>query len=643
MPPSFSPQKGNRKTAAIPPKKQRGNRAVKGSFGILLEDAATRFGLSSDAFKKIFDSRLEPGARGKKNQDVRVKLHFDFACREILLAGGLASTSIIPHEHVEYIAQYLELRSLTRGETIIPVSDAFGGGKGKKDMEQLREFISTHLLLPPETELPTLLFSPKLPSFRANLREFNGTAYCEPRFSRGIIFASRLPGSSEYMVKRAANKLSAELKLQPSPKEVPFELGLKLWIANTFYQDNLPGISPFLKQLVSEAAEFFSESGAKYSNRFLDMDILGRARGRAQKKFWENKSPEEKMGYAKWLIQGRGIITYREFTSTAPSTIVNFIKEDPSRRETLGLLSKKRGRPRKNDAMRADDFSPEFSDNESPTFDTHPPSRSGMDLLQEYGIKVRPDSTAPLDFSRGASLFDPIEEPARDSYLSSAPRTKPFGSRFPNEKRSLVSWSPAEAHEEDIEIIFARFITWNRCPENEQEHLKKIIFREIKTGSKERITKLLAWTGVPLDIEDENGTPLLFAAAQKPKTGALEALLAFEGKLNLEQREKRNQDTALMRASFAGNTPAAELLAGTGAKLDARNSQKQTALMLAAWDRHPKTIRKLIELGADPTLKDKSKRTAADYAELSKNKKLAAELRKAEKAWGTKQKKRKRG
>ena|GEM_PF-3098830 len=592
--------------------------------GIHFKDAAKQLNLSIDALKKIFSCRPQlPTSEG--SPDVIVILRFGFSPKEIIFEGGLSFHSTISREHLEDIARYLELRSSIRARSIVPVSNALPGGKDKKYMVPLRDFISTHLLLPPEARIPSLLFSPKLPGFRIPLEEFNEKVYCKPEFSEGIIFASRIQNISQYALNRQMHALQKEVHTYSSPKEIPFGLGLKLWIANAFYLDNAQGISPLLEKVVSDSLvrEFFQESRAQYMDIFLEMDRLGRGQG--QQKFWSEKTLEEKLAYAKWLIREHKISTHTLFAARAPPAILKFIRSRAFGWDEIGLQNMRgahlKGRKRKEDTSQNNHYI------------ENAPFPSGEDLLRENGIDGVRDSMPPPAFQGGSPLFDSIdsEELEREQFVSRSkfPGSPPkiIGSRF-------SSKNSTEAHEANIQTIFGKLITWKHCRKIERGQLKKIIFREIKTGQRRRIAQLLLQTGMPMRIHDELGRTPLIIAAEKHETGALEAILNFWEKPDLEQTDNSG-DTALMAAASEGNANSIILLAGAGAKLDARNikNKKRTALIFAAFEEQADTAKKLISLGANPALKDDYKRTAADYAKLNGDTKLAAYLHKQERAW----------
>jgi ankyrin repeat protein len=81
--------------------------------------------------------------------------------------------------------------------------------------------------------------------------------------------------------------------------------------------------------------------------------------------------------------------------------------------------------------------------------------------------------------------------------------------------------------------------------------------------------------------------------------------------------EWRNADgwTPLAVACTRGSYEAAEALCAHGAELDTRCDWQITPLIHAALHGHPKICEMLVALGADPSLKSNSGRTALDIAQ----------------------------
>jgi ankyrin repeat protein len=75
-----------------------------------------------------------------------------------------------------------------------------------------------------------------------------------------------------------------------------------------------------------------------------------------------------------------------------------------------------------------------------------------------------------------------------------------------------------------------------------------------------------------------------------------------------------NGDTALAVACYVGSYEAAEALCAHGAELDTRTDSQSTPLIFAACRGSTKICEMLLALGADPSLKHESGKTALNLA-----------------------------
>jgi ankyrin repeat protein len=118
------------------------------------------------------------------------------------------------------------------------------------------------------------------------------------------------------------------------------------------------------------------------------------------------------------------------------------------------------------------------------------------------------------------------------------------------------------------------------------------------------------------------GTPLMCAIIYNPHFNPTLSLLLAHG-ANVNVRGGWGS-TALITAATARNLPATKFLLSNGADVNAQDKSGRTALMLVSYDWLPKgsiqwktnrsTIQTLLRrYGANPNLKDKRGKTAADY------------------------------
>lgn len=157
--------------------------------------------------------------------------------------------------------------------------------------------------------------------------------------------------------------------------------------------------------------------------------------------------------------------------------------------------------------------------------------------------------------------------------------------------------------------------------------------------------------GADPNVRDELGTPLVVAAARLKAWQSVRALAELRGTdLDATSADGVN---ALMFAALHGELPVVKALIARGAEvnktgwtplhwaaanghaevvrhllerhayIDAESPNQTTPLMMAARQLHPTTVRLLIDEGADPTVRNQSGLTAAEYARLAGDPKLA--------------------
>ncbi|MCU1234291.1 MAG: Ankyrin [Candidatus Solibacter sp.] len=138
--------------------------------------------------------------------------------------------------------------------------------------------------------------------------------------------------------------------------------------------------------------------------------------------------------------------------------------------------------------------------------------------------------------------------------------------------------------------------------------------------------RLLLEKGAAVNAKDPVGfTPLMHAAANG-NLKAVELLVARHADVNVVSAEKIDTAkngplaignlTALMVGAPTGGADLMKALLDAGAKVDAEDVRRMTPLMLAIATDHadPRTVRLLIERGADVNKKDREGQTAFDWA-----------------------------
>jgi len=211
---------------------------------------------------------------------------------------------------------------------------------------------------------------------------------------------------------------------------------------------------------------------------------------------------------------------------------------------------------------------------------------------------------------------------------------EPQATRAPSKNKNPQLLKPPrnpQLHRENLEAISVRLITWKSCPKADRENFALTIFRELERGSPEIISRLLLRTGFSQMQRDQFGRRPIHVLAQRGKR-FLDAFFSAVKNPNLEAGNA-NEDTAMHVCAFEGDVDSLKLLKEEGADVDAQNESLQTPLMLSALGEQEKASKALIALGADPTLEDRDKKNAAEYATLVGCKALSTYLKRRATAW----------
>eukprot|EP01046_Picozoa_sp_COSAG06_P026706 COSAG06_NODE_2312_length_7100_cov_7.782609_9_plen_124_part_00 len=116
----------------------------------------------------------------------------------------------------------------------------------------------------------------------------------------------------------------------------------------------------------------------------------------------------------------------------------------------------------------------------------------------------------------------------------------------------------------------------------------------------------------------------MFDAAKANDSARVNELLKQGAELGW--RGPHSGGTPLIIACYCGSYEAAEALCVHGAELDARDDYQTTPLIRAAQNGSTKICEMLLALGADPSLKTKSGKTALDWARANNKPECAALL-----------------
>ena len=117
---------------------------------------------------------------------------------------------------------------------------------------------------------------------------------------------------------------------------------------------------------------------------------------------------------------------------------------------------------------------------------------------------------------------------------------------------------------------------------------------------------------VSLDTADDFGETPLVAAVKACNSAVVSRLLALGADANA-RNELDDRDSALHYACLEGDLPIVRILLAEGAEVNAQNQQKMTPLIYALQAGHVEVAQLLLSAGADPTLRDRTGKTAKDY------------------------------
>jgi ankyrin repeat protein len=130
----------------------------------------------------------------------------------------------------------------------------------------------------------------------------------------------------------------------------------------------------------------------------------------------------------------------------------------------------------------------------------------------------------------------------------------------------------------------------------------------LREGSMNVFGVLLSAAGINIEAQARNGDTALMVAAYKRNKPAVEALLAKDAEVN------KPGWTALHYAAAIGDNEIVQLLLDKSAYIDAESPNKTTPIMMAARGGHIRTVKLLLDEGADATLKNDQGLTAIDFA-----------------------------
>ena len=184
-----------------------------------------------------------------------------------------------------------------------------------------------------------------------------------------------------------------------------------------------------------------------------------------------------------------------------------------------------------------------------------------------------------------------------------------------NEGATALHYVIGMKHNDLIDILLQNGANVNIVDRYNQSPL----FIAAMTGNEYAASKIIKSTK---DINSRNSndfTPLMIAA-QNNNINVIKILL--DNKVNIEDVRKRG-GTALSFAADKENIDIVKLLLENGANINAQDLEMGiTPLMNCAYMNKVNTVDFLLKNSADKSIKDKSGKTALDYAKMRKNKKI---------------------
>lgn len=124
---------------------------------------------------------------------------------------------------------------------------------------------------------------------------------------------------------------------------------------------------------------------------------------------------------------------------------------------------------------------------------------------------------------------------------------------------------------------------------------------------------LSSFEDADVNVQDQFGFTALMRSVKTGCQGII-GILLDRGADILKANQYDSGDTALHYACEKGDLKIAVMLLNKTKIIDIENSEGMTPLIYAVQKKHEKLIEKLLEMGADPYIPDKSQKSALDYA-----------------------------
>lgn len=144
------------------------------------------------------------------------------------------------------------------------------------------------------------------------------------------------------------------------------------------------------------------------------------------------------------------------------------------------------------------------------------------------------------------------------------------------------------------------------------------VFEAARSGDVARIEFLMTLNPDTISTYNENGFSPLIIASYRNQVKVVEFLLSKGVDVNADSPE----GTALIGSCYKGNIEIAKLLLEHKATINAQNEQGTTPLIFAVQGNNVSLVSLLVTSGANKEMKEKSGRTAMDYAKEKQNQEI---------------------
>jgi len=141
------------------------------------------------------------------------------------------------------------------------------------------------------------------------------------------------------------------------------------------------------------------------------------------------------------------------------------------------------------------------------------------------------------------------------------------------------------------------------------------VLMQASAAYKPDIAKLLVEMGAAVNARDDEGrTPLMWMVSTTMDNNT-KMLILLDAGADINVRDNQGGTPLMLAAQHGGGRRLKmNLLLDRGAAINVQDKYGKTPLMYAAWGGPPEIILRMLEMGANPNVLDKGRRSALDYA-----------------------------